>query len=190
MNQLFKGIENVSDVSTFSVPDDSRNSLKNIQIDNMNKLIFAHLNINSLRNKFDLLSKGSIDILMITENELDDSFPDVQFLVEGYHALFRFDRSKYRGGIILYVREDIPAKVLYDDFPFSRESFYRNLSHKRKWRFNCSYNPHKNNIIKHLQQISRSLDNFYSKYDNIILLEDFNICVDDETIKTFYNLFV
>ena len=64
-NEIFdKGIENVSDVSNFSVPDDFRNSLKNIRIDNMSKLIFAHSNINSLRNKFDLFSKqikGSID---------------------------------------------------------------------------------------------------------------------------------
>ena len=35
------GIENVSDVRTFSVADNSRNVLKNIPIDNMNKLIFA-----------------------------------------------------------------------------------------------------------------------------------------------------
>ena len=46
-----------SDVSTFLVPDDFRNYLKSIRIDNMNKLIFAHSNIYSLRNKFDLLSK-------------------------------------------------------------------------------------------------------------------------------------
>ena len=35
------GIENVSDVRTFSVADNSRNVLKNIPIDNMNKLIFT-----------------------------------------------------------------------------------------------------------------------------------------------------
>ena len=43
----------------------------------MNKLIFGHLNINSLRNKFDLLSeqvKGSIDILMVPETKFDGSF--------------------------------------------------------------------------------------------------------------------
>ena len=107
-NDVFdKGIEDVSDISTFSVPDDFRNSLKNIRIDNMKKLIFAYLNINSLRNKFDLLSeqiKGFIDILMISKTQLDDSFPDGQFLIESYRAPFRFDRNKYGGRIILYVR--------------------------------------------------------------------------------------
>ena len=43
--------------------------IKDIRISNLNKLIFGHLNINSLRNKFDLFSeqvKGSIDILMVS----------------------------------------------------------------------------------------------------------------------------
>ena len=130
-NEIFdKRIENVSDVSTFSVPDNFRNSLKNIRIDNMNKLIFAHLNINSLRNKFDLLSeqmKGFIDILIISETKKCDSFPDGQFLIEGYHAPFRFDRNKYSRGIIVYVPKDIPAKVLCHNFRFAESFFIEKL---------------------------------------------------------------
>ena len=179
-NEIFdKRIENVSDVSTFSVPDNFRNSLKNIRIDNMNKLIFAHLNINSLRNKFDLLSeqiKGSVDILIISETKKCDSFPDGQFLIEGYHAPFRFDGNKYSRGIIVYVPKDIPAKVLCHNFRFAESFFYRKINlHKQKWFLNCSYNPRKNNIIKHLELISRSLDTFSTKYENIILLGNFNV---------------
>ena len=53
-----------ADVSTFSFPGDFRNCLKNISSNNMIKLLFVHLNINSLSNKFDLVGeqiKGSID---------------------------------------------------------------------------------------------------------------------------------
>ena len=60
----------MSNDSTVSQPD-VKKALKDIRISNMNKLIFGHLNINSLRNKFDLLSeqaKGSIDILMVKRN--------------------------------------------------------------------------------------------------------------------------
>ena len=60
----------VSNDSTVSQPD-VKKALKDIRISNMNKLIFGHLNINSLRNKFDLLSEqanGSIDILMVKRN--------------------------------------------------------------------------------------------------------------------------
>ena len=92
---------------------------KDIRISNMNKFIFGHMNINSLRNKFDLFSeqvKGSIDILMLFETKLDDSFPEAQFLIEGFHSPFRFDRNINGGGIMLYVRKDIPTKLLNHDF--------------------------------------------------------------------------
>ena len=46
---------------------DVKKSLKSIRISNINKLIFGHLNINSLRNKFDIPREGSIDVFMISE---------------------------------------------------------------------------------------------------------------------------
>ena len=99
---------------------DAKKTLKNIRVSNVNKLIFGHLNINSLRNKFDLTCEqiiGSIEIFMISETKLDESFPQGQFLIEGFHSPCRFDRNKTGGGILFYVREDIPAKVLSPDFP-------------------------------------------------------------------------
>ena len=65
----------------------ARSQLNNLRRDNLNKIIFAHLNINSIRNKFDQLAdlvKGKIDILMISESKIDDSFPDSQFFLDGY----------------------------------------------------------------------------------------------------------
>ena len=109
----------VSNYSAFS-QSDAKKALKNIRISNMNKLIFGHLHINSLRNKFELLSKqvkGSIDILMVCETKLDDSFPEGQFLIEGFHSPFRFDRNRNGGEIVLYVREDIPLNYLVMTFP-------------------------------------------------------------------------
>ena len=47
----------------------------------MNKVIFAHLNINSIRNKFEeLISqvKDTVDVLMISETKIDDSFFQLQ----------------------------------------------------------------------------------------------------------------
>ena len=60
--------------------------LKSIRIRNLNKIVIGHLNINSLRNKFDFLVtqvKGYVDILMISETKLDESFPTGQFLIDG-----------------------------------------------------------------------------------------------------------
>ena len=124
---------------------DVRKTLKDIRISNMNKLIFGYLNINSLRNKFDLFSeqvKGSIDILMVSETKLDDSFPEAQFLIEGFHSPFRFNRNSIGGRIMLYVREDILTKLLSHDFPGVENFFVEINLHKKKWLINCSYNPY------------------------------------------------
>ena len=116
---------------------------------------------------------------------MDNSFPEAQFLIEGFHSPFRFDRNINGGGIMLYVREDIPTKLLSHIFP-GVESFFVEINlHKKKWLINCSYNPHKSNIINHLNIISRSLDIHSTKYENIVLLGDFNACVDDEALQTF-----
>ena len=66
-----------------------------------------------------------------------------------------------------------------------RVVFIETNLHKKKLLFSCSYNPHKNNISKYLKLIRKSLDMFSTKHNNIILLWDFNVCFDDETMKTF-----
>ena len=122
---------------------------------------------------------------MVSEMKLDDSFPEGQFLIEGFHSPFRFDCNRNGGGIMLYVWEDIPAKLLSHDFPCAESFFVEINLYKKKWLVNCSYNPHKNNIENHLDIISSSLDTHSTKYENIVLLGDFNACVDDEALKTF-----
>ena len=75
----------------------------------------GHLNINSIRNKFDALSiiiKNNVDILMISETKLDDSFPTAQFLLPGFSAPYRPGTNSNGGGIMLYIREDILSKLL------------------------------------------------------------------------------
>ena len=45
---------------------------------------------------------------MISETKLDESFPIGQFLKKGFSTPFRLDRNCHGGGILLYIREDIP----------------------------------------------------------------------------------
>ena len=53
-----------------------------------------------------------IDILVLTETKLDDTFPTTQFLVNGFSEPYRPDRNRKRGGIMVYIRDDIPSKQL------------------------------------------------------------------------------
>ena len=56
---------------------------------------------------------------------------------------------------------------------------------------NCSYNPHKSEIKKHLTAFRNSLDLHSSKYEKILILGDFNVEIEEADMKSFcenYNL--
>ena len=90
--------------------------LSSLQKNNLDRLIFSYLHIISIRNKFDFQLvngiKGKIDVLIISETKLDDSFPSVQFLIEGYGPPYRLDRNAHGGGVLVYVREDFPCELI------------------------------------------------------------------------------
>ena len=89
--------------------------MSNLRVRNVNKLIIGSLNINSISNKFDqlrLLVDGKVDILIITETKLDSTFPSSQFMIKGYSEPYRLDRNRNGGGVLIYIREDIPSKNL------------------------------------------------------------------------------
>ena len=53
-----------------------------------------------------------IDVLLITETKLDNSFPTSQFLVKGFEELFRLDQNRNEGGVMICIRDDIPSRLL------------------------------------------------------------------------------
>ena len=94
-------------------------SLNEVRRKYSNKIILAHININSIRNKFEMLCEfidGNIDILLISETKIDESFPPSQFFIPGFSTPFRYDRSGNAGGLLFYVRQDIPAKIIKTDY--------------------------------------------------------------------------
>ena len=84
------------------------------------QFIFGHLNVNSFRWKFyeasnELLSNHVMDLAFFSESKLDSSFPPGQFSVPGFRdPPFRADRNKHGGGLIAYIRSDIPNRRRYD----------------------------------------------------------------------------
>ena len=68
----------------FSAPeelDDAKIGLKVMKENSTNKIIKGHLNINSLKDKFESLQfiiNRNLDIVLLSETKLDDSFPSAQ----------------------------------------------------------------------------------------------------------------
>ena len=58
----------------------------------------------------------------------------------------------------------------------SQKVFFVEINlYKKKWLINRPYNPHKNDLRKHFDTISKSLDTYSTKYKNILILGDFKI---------------
>ena len=87
-----------------------------------------------------------------------------------YVTAFRLDRDKNSGN--------------------SNESFCIeiNLRHA-KWLISYSWDPRRNRITSHLQSLNKSLDLYFSKFENIIALGDFNETLEEPALKTFCESF-
>ena len=117
------------------------------------------------------------------------SFPQGQFKISGFRRPFRLDRNSNEGGIMLFVRGDIPAKLIFTEVSLI-EGFYVETSlRKQKWLICCSCNPDKHNISKHIKGLSKSIDLFSSNYENVLLMGDFNAGLDNAVLKDFCNLY-
>ena len=165
-------------------------SIENIRSKNPNRLMIAQLNIISLRYKFDSLVEilhSNVDILLISETKTDSSFPTAQFKIEGY-TMYRLDRNSNGGGILLYVREDIPSTLLNTELLIGGFCIEINIR-KRKWLLVCTYNPNKNIISNNLKEIGKSLHNYSSKYYNFILLGDLNSEPTELAVRDFCQIF-
>ena len=71
--------------------------------------------------------KDNGDILLMSETKIDSSFPTAQFHIDGY-IIYRSDRNENGGGLLLYIRDDVPSDLLKIDPNFG--AFYVGLNIK------------------------------------------------------------
>ena len=169
--------------------------MKALRSDNSNKLIFVHININSIINKFDFLTSkvnGNIDILIVSETKINNSFPVGNFVKDKFNIPYRLDRDSNGGGIMQYVREDIPSNLFGTDEKNHIASFYVEINLRNEnWLTNCLYNPYKTIICNHLNALSTYLDLNSITYEKVWIFVDVNVGIEKQHMKAFchsYNL--
>ena len=55
---------------------------------------------------------NKIDILLISEEKLDGTFPSSKIILEGFTPPYRIDRMEHGRELKLFIRENIPSKLL------------------------------------------------------------------------------
>ena len=163
-------------------------ALKSLRLNHPHKVIIAHLNINSISEKFDQLSfiiRDNIDILVVGETKLDETFPIHQFHTEGYSQPYRKDRNRNGGGVMIFVKEDLPSKLL------SKHTFHADIEaliveinlRKTKFLLVGGYRPPSQSHNYFFDTISNSLDVYTGTYDEFLLARDFNVTETDVVLN-------
>ena len=90
-------------------------ALNEIRKKNPNRIIITHLNINSIRSKFEMLKEvlgNKINILLISDTKLDDTFPLNQFILEEFTRPHRLDRTTHGGGLMFFCLRGYTVQIL------------------------------------------------------------------------------
>ena len=146
----------------------------------INKLVFGHLNVNSLRYKMPEIANvlNNLDILGLSETKIDESYPNAQFHVEGFN-LYRKDRNCFGGGLICYVSNLIPSRLRNDLCDFDMQGIeciiVEVTINKEKVFFILMYKPP--NIRDHcfIDVLSTVLDKCISLCKSYYVLGDLNV---------------
>ena len=73
-----------------------------------------------------------IDIFVLTEIKLENTFPTVQFLVNGFSEPYIPNRNRKGGGIMVYIREDVTSKLSDKHvFPCDMEGLFVELNFRK-----------------------------------------------------------
>ena len=195
-NQLEKLTFSFQETNDKSCENSNRSNaavtLQNLRLENPNRIMIGQLNINSIRNKFEMLTSliaNEIDVLLLSETKLDETFPLEQFLISGFAKPLRLDRNSKGGGIMLFIRDNIPFRLLkHGNLPSNTEAFFIEINlRKKKWLMCCGYNPNKSLINKFTHDIGKVLDSFIGNYDNFLIVGDLNSEIGESSIHDFCN---
>ena len=172
-------------------------ALKELRLKYPKNIIIGSLNINSLPNKLDALKvivQSSIDVLVIVETKTDDSFPKDQLCIEGFSAPYRLDRNRHGGGVMIYVRDDIPTRPLMKHkFSANIESLFIEVNlRKNKFLLGGTYHSRHEDYgttdLTYFEQMSLALDS-YCEYDKFLLAGDFNVQEEEACLDDFLDQF-
>ena len=101
--------------------------------------------------------------------------------------MYRKDRTKTGGGLLLYVNENLPGKII-NSYQFKENSeiivFEFSVSNK-KWLLLGNYRPPSQNDLSFINELNLALNFFSPIYENFVLLGYFNLSTENPNLKNF-----
>ena len=188
--------DNTSDVNTEIFEE-----LKEVRKRHPQQFMCSYLNVNSFRYKFCSIkelwtTRIHVDMLIIAETKLDDTFTNSQFEVDNYH-LWRADRSSHGGGILVYLRSDLACdRKRKLECQFIESVFVEiNFNKDKKFLVSGLYRPPTMSDEQFTKDFNKTFDKILMSYENIIILGDLNYnmmnkdkCVPLQTMCDIFDL--
>ena len=153
-----------------------------------------------MRNKFceifDVLNNGLVDVMGLSETKIDSSLMTSQFNVCNF-KIYRKDRDSRGGGLLFYVRSDLPQRIRSDlecrTISDVEHMVLEVILRKEKFIFILMYSPPNVPKEKVIQVISNVLDKCFCECKTLYVIGDLNVnCFlgDHALLETFvmYNL--
>ncbi len=149
-----------------------------------------YFNARSLLPKIDelvvLADDGNPDVICITDTWLSGEICDTELSIDGYF-LYRRDRDRHGGGVLLYVKESIEVKALPQcpDLELITLSLYKD---NNRICISVFYRP-PSTSANVFSQVSAYFDNLcITQFSNFIFLGDFNVNFKDPTHPCYKSL--
>ena len=132
------------------------------------------------------MTSGYFNVTIVAETQLDDSFPKAQFCIDGFSIPYRLDRNRNGGGLMIYVRDDIPGKLsTKHNLPEDTEvAFFELNFRKYKWLLCATYRAPSQNHNYFFDNIDKGLD-LYFTHERVGLAGDFDAQVGEKSFDTF-----
>ena len=170
----------INDNENQCIEYDCFQEMKILRLKHSKTIIVGYININSIRNKFSdfsIMIKDLLDIIIIAETKLDDTFPKGQFLIEGFKQPYRLDVTANSGGLLVYLKDGIISKEL------NKENISKQIQaipielniRKQKWLLLPIYKPPNQDPTLFNSEISKLIDIYLKLCENIVILGDFNM---------------
>ena len=132
----------------------------------------------------------NFDVFLISESKIDSTFPNMQFKINGY-KLFRRDRNRFGGGLMLYLNEEIPCKFLNNHpiVPNAEIICIEFHQLKRKWLLLGCYKPPTQNDLEFIASITKIVDFYLQKFENLFIIGDLNMKTENTHLNDLLQMY-
>ena len=161
---------------------------KKPQLANLASMKIAHVNINGLRNKVDLLNAelAEYDIICVSETKLNNLVETSKLEIDGFYEPIRRDRQfNNGGGLLVYIKNNIHFKRRLDiEHQYIENIWIQVCTLNKQFLLGLFYRP-PGSTADYWESFETCLDSASDQNLDIIIMGDFNqdMMIKDSSVK-------